>query len=231
MSSTGERRPQGRLLRKVRGYVRRRWNTKEYVTYFKSLVDPPSDSAWQNDEFLFRIATVEDVPWMSEHLHAWASWCRGGAPVANIDEVVREQFGQRDITVVGAENRPDGALVYVVWLCHDDFAFTLLPDDATAESHMAVRRVWVPPDYRGKGLATGGQVFAEGAATARGLKGLWSFVRTDNPGSLALHQALGYEDRGRARIVTQLKRRYAGIRLDPAADWPMKRIPYSISHL
>jgi len=211
--------------------VRRRWNTKEYVAYFKSLVDAPPDTAGKDGEFLFRVATAEDIAWMSEHLGTWASWCRGGAPVANVDEVVREQFAEQDITVVGAENRPDGALVYVVWLCRNDFVFTLLPNDMTAGSKMSVRRVWVPPDRRGKGIATDGQLFAEAAATARGLKGFWSFIQTENSGSLALHQKLGYEERGRACIRTRLKRRYAGVRFEPAEDWRMVRIPYSMSHL
>ena len=231
MMATRKNRPSSSLLRKVRGYARRRWNTKEYVVIFKTPADPESLADQGDEGFRFRVATPEDIPWMTRYLGAWATWCQGGQPVSSAEPMLRKQMADRDIIIVGQENRQDGALVFITYLCHDDFSLRLLDSAFIPGSEVSIRGSWVPPAYRRKGLASRGEMFAEAEAARGGLKGIWGYVQTDNAVSLAMHRKLGYEHRGRARIRTRLKRRYAGIRLDPGADWRMERNPYAISHL
>ena len=219
------------LLRKARRYVQRRWNTKEYVVIFKTPTCPESPASEGDQGHLFRMATPEDIPWMARHLGVWATWCQGGGPVSSAEPMLREQMEGKDITVIGVENRDDGALVFITYLSLDDFSLQLLGSAFTPGSDVSIRRSWVPPEHRRKGFAARGEIFAEAEAARRGLKGIWGYVQADNTASLAMHRKLGYEHRGRACIRTRLKRRYAGIRLDPTADWRMERIAYSISYL
>ena len=220
-----------RLLSKVRRFARRRWNCKEYVLYFKPLSEANPNADRQDGPLLFRVATPQDIAWMSRYLGAWASWCRGGEPAASAEPLLREQFAENDITIVGAESRPGGAPVYVADLCRDEFGLRLLADAFNSGSEVSIRRVWVAPSHRRQGVASRGETFAAAEAARRGLRGIWSFVRIDNKASQAMHRKLGYVDRGRGRILTRLGRRYAAVRLDPADNWRKQRVDYCVSHL
>jgi len=210
---------------------RRWWNCKEYIVYFQPLVSPPPGAGVQDGPVRFRLAAPHDIPRMSRYLGTWASWCRGGTPVDDPAEVLAEQFVGQDITVIGTADRPAGELVYLAWYSHDDFGLTLLGDAARRGREVTIRRAWVPPDRRRSGVALSGWRFAQAELIRRGVQGIWSFVRIENTASQGLHRKLGIEQRGRARILTRLGRRYGAIRLDPDDRWRTMRIPQAVTHL
>jgi ribosomal protein S18 acetylase RimI-like enzyme len=220
-----------RLWRQARGFVRHRWNSKEYIVYHKSLEGLERQADDLEGRFRFFVATLDDIAWMTPYLGAWARWSIGGREVSSAEPVLREQFDGEDFTVAGAENRPDGALVFILHLSRDDFSLRFLGDAFNPESDVSVRRGWVSPDHRRQGIANAGVRFAEAECARRGLKNVWNFVETRNTASQGMHDKLGYADRGRARIITRPWGRCAGLRLDPATRWRTRRIPFAISHL
>ena len=81
-----------RLLRRARRYIQRRWGCKEYVVYFKSPTEPEPGADRSDDRLIFRVARPEDIPWMSQYLGKWASWCHDGKEVPSAEPILREQL-------------------------------------------------------------------------------------------------------------------------------------------
>lgn len=231
MSANREDSPSSGPQRRARRFLGRWWNCREYVVYYKSLAGAGRPAEVADDRVRFFVAQPSDIPWMSPHLGAWASWCRGGKETPGAEPVLREQFVGDDFTIAGAENKPGGALVFVLHVSHDDFSLALLGDAFVPSREVTLRRGWVSPDHRRQGVATGGLLFAEAEAARRGLTGIWNYVETRNAASRAMHLKCGYEDRGRARWLTRFGLRYASIRLDPAEKWQTRRIPRAMTGL
>ena len=131
------------------------WNRKEYVVYLKTLEE--IDSISDDLDVMFRLASTVDIPWMSDN-----STHMGDAA----EQLLRQQFlHTRDLTVIGVSKDQSHTLVFSAWLSFEDFGLTLLGDHARS-GDVSIRRIWVPPTHRRKGLASRGCIVTGQAAQA-----------------------------------------------------------------
>jgi len=179
----------------------------------------------------FFVAGPQDIGRLAGQLGQWATWCNGGKPTPDASGVLAEQFANGDMTVVGVEDKPDGAAVAILVYSRKDFSSDLLGDSFNSQSHAAVRRGWVAPEHRGRGIAAAAAEFAHAQAARNGIGGIWAFVLVENAASRRLHAKLGFKEAGLTKIVTRFKRRRVGIRLGESAAWSFRRIPFEQSGL
>ena len=221
-----------KCFRRGRRFIGRYWGTTEYIACYRSLAEVEPDPQRPDDPFRFFVATPEDIPWMCQYLDEWARWCYGGKQGHTAEEILREQLSAGDIfPIVGAENRPGGALVSIGDICYDEFALRILGDEFKPSREASIRRGWVHPEYRGKRAAGRAMSAVAVEAARRGLKGIWSMVKVKNVPSRALFEWSGYGERGRIRWKVRLNRRYAAVRLDGATKWTVHPVSDDMPHL
>ncbi|MGB2753735.1 MAG: GNAT family N-acetyltransferase [Phycisphaerae bacterium] len=205
------------VLRRVRSLAWRRW---EYVVFRKVLGEEVAGALQVDVEF--RVAGPEDIPWISRQIDHLTD--------AQAERLLKEQFQGRDITVVGVSAGAEPGLMFSAWLSHDGLDLRAL-GDRVGPDDVSIRRVEVPERCRRRGLATRGMRFAEQAAWKAGRRRIWSLVLTDNVASLGLHQKLGYEDRGRVRLVRWFGKCYVRTRLAGDLRWSKVRVANDVSKL
>lgn len=75
------------------------------------------------------------------------------------EKLTAQQFADGGLTVLGVLAEDTDVLAFSTWLCRTDFALTLL-GDAAEPGEFSIRRIWVPPALRSRGLASKGLAYA-----------------------------------------------------------------------
>jgi RimJ/RimL family protein N-acetyltransferase len=205
------------VYRRIRSLT---WWSLDYVVFRKDLEPGPPDVEKEN--LSFRVARPEDIPWMSREMHHLAA--------DRAERLLRQQFSEEDLTILGVSKDAEQRLVFTVWVSHKGLDLRALAEHVQP-GDLSMRRAWVPERARRRGLATRGMRFAEEAARQAGVKRLWSLVLTDNVASLRLHRRLGYEERGRVRLVKRFGKCYTRCRLREDDRWTTRRVPEDVSGL
>ena len=189
------------------------WRTREYVFLNKSLSNEISDV--ESEEVYFQISRDDDIPWLCQNMQHLGE---------NAEKIIRQQFVGKDVTIVGRSKENPELMAFSAWLSNGDFAFNLLKN-VVSPGDVSIRRVWVPPAMRKKGLATFGMRYAEFAASRNNVRKIWSFVETDNINSLKLHDKLGYSTLGRIKMIKRFGRSSAKVKFNSGIKWQSYAVP------
>lgn len=156
------------------------------------------------DGVTFRHAQVAE-------LDSLADMARHMGPSAR--KILAQQFVcPDDITLIGIGTET-GKLVYHTWLSYGCPGLEVLGDWAQRPA-ASLRRVWVEPSWRCRGMATVGCSTILGAATANGVRQAWSFVHPSNTPSLRLHEKLGFCRVGQIHLKARFCRKHLIVRCD-----------------
>lgn len=182
---------------------KRIYKSRNYIFFEKRLTNSCRDV--NSNEYAFRIATKKDIHWICKSMD-----------YHNDDlgqELINQQFQNNDITIIGWIHDRYESLVFSAWLSKDDYGLKILGDLVDGTDY-SVRRIWVPPAQRKKGIASLGMKHVELVAFSSGAKKIWSFVDENNYSSLLLHSKLDYTRVGKLALIRKWGRTIAKIDLE-----------------
>jgi len=187
----------GRIRQALRYRLNRVWLTKCWVAFCQDVEEfqPPAEGQPGIDFRRAEASELDSLAEMSQHM----------GPSAR--KILAEQFlCPQDITMIGTDTET-GKLVYHTWLSHECTGLKLLGDWAHRPA-ASLRRAWVPPALRRKGIATVGFRILLSAAAEEGVRQIWSFVLPDNIPSMRLHQRLGFRQTGNIHLKARFGHKF-----------------------
>ena len=206
----------GAVLRRI---LRRAWFQKEYTIFLK-ILEKDTASIEQGD-VIFHKMIPADIHWV------WPSMTHLGD---HPKDLLEQQFiNSRDLTTVGVCKK-NKRIVFSAWVSLDHIALSLIKPDRMLQD-ASLRRVWVPEDYRRKGIAGLGVTFTEQQALSAGIKKMWSFVLVDNTASQKLHARLHYRGSGKFLLINRFDKRFGKWKIRGSRRWMRVRLSDEISNL
>ncbi len=186
-----------RVKTAARWRLARLWRTEHWLAFHQDVseYDPPTDA----------VAGVTFRPADAAELDSLADRAKHMGP--NARAILAQQFVcPDDITLIGIDIET-GRLVFHTWLSYEDVGLELLGDWLRRPA-VSLRRAWVDPLRRGKGIATIAFRRLLATAAADGISEVWSFVRPANTPSLRLHDRLGFDRPVRICLKARLGRKH-----------------------
>lgn len=195
------------------------WNNNTNIIFCKKLTD--EFSYLSRGHVLFKVVGASDILWLVSQLTHLGN---------NAEKILKQQFNRKDFSIVGVPLNDRNKIIFSAWLSHNDFAFNFL-NLVESVGNISLRRVWVSPDYRKKGIATNGVKFCKKVAFEEGFTKIWSFVQAENFPSISLHKRLDFVQFGMIKIFMRFGQRYATYYNVDNQRVVKKKIPIDISKL
>lgn len=192
-----------------RDFIYRIHRRRKFIVYIKRLERVPR--VHFADDIQFRIADQQDIPRLCQLLKGY--W--GTDP----REEIRARLDQGDTAIVGFFPSDESQFVFASWLSHNDWLYHTLFGTEAGSRHLCSRRIWVPPAFRGQGIATRGVQFAESVARHAGAEQLIAFVYSRNKNSQVLHERLSYQKCGVLRVGRVLGKTFSEFRKNGQRKW------------
>jgi RimJ/RimL family protein N-acetyltransferase len=188
--------------------IRRIHRRRRFFVYVQETEASPSPPS--NPDVLFRVAEREDVATLVAALEHWGD---------EREARIRELMDAGDFAIVGLDPLDPSRAMCVTWLSRRDRFFRMLHGAQPGQDEICSRKLWVPPEYRRRGLARKALKSIRRAAHEQGARRVWAFVLSDNIASRRLHETSGYELHGVLRWGRRWGRRFAEYRSVGRGKW------------
>jgi len=198
----GLRRPLRRRLRKL-------WRRQRYLAFAKSLEE--AEAKADHDDVLFREAGVDDVAEIARQFREQLG--------PDAQAVLRDQLRLGSRGVLGLSAEDGRTIVYISWVFPRDKLLMTFLSGRVGSDQTCHRRVWVPPSFRGRGLAARGLEFVECVLFTGGIRRAWAFAEAANVAARRLYRKLQYEECGWLETGTRLGRSVARAKRSGNSRW------------
>jgi len=203
------------FLRLVRRIRRRIWYKKQYYIFTKSIQN--ETLVGEHTDVVFRLANEDDIPAITRQLRY----------IYSDEHFLQYLFSTGDQAVIGLSAEVNQKkIMYISWLSREDKLFLTLLGKQSNSSNICHKRIWVPYEFRRRGLAARGIQYAQWQASRRGENVVWAFVETGNKISRKIHQILAYEEYGQLMVGSYLGFRFARTRRANEKDWQSLSVKY-----